>query len=471
MREFIQLEADVVGDKFVTYCPYPWQREFHAAGKDNAERMLMAGNRVGKTAAGGFETAVHLTGEYPHWWEGARFEEPVLVWTGSPTNETSKDIVQRELLGGLGEKLGTGWIPKRLLVGNPTTRQAGVRNVIDSFQVQHKNGGISTCIMKTHEQGWAKWQGTAPHVIWLDEEPASDPKIFAEAQTRILTSHGILMLTFTPLNGQTEIVDHFLKGLKGSYFRGATWDDAPHLDPKKRAELIARYPDYQVDARTQGIPMLGEGAVFPVPDSQIRVDPFKLPDFWPRGKAIDFGINHPGAGVETAYDTTNDVIYVVDCYKKSGETAAYHAAWLNKSNRWIPVFWPHDGLNREKSGGKTLADHYRDHGVKMWSHSACYARLPGEEKETRGAQPVEPIVEEILERMATGRFKVFSNLTDWFEEKRSYHRKDGRLAIVRDDILKATFYCCLMRRRWVPATSAYQVHRPQPQNPIATSRI
>jgi hypothetical protein len=191
-----------------------------------------------------------------------------------------------------------------------------------------------------------------------------------------------------------------------------------------------------------------------------------------RLKALDFGLNHPFAAVEMAWDREPaDCIYIVDAYRVRGETPAYHAAWLNKSNRWIPVMWPHDGLNREKSGGRTLAQHYRDHGVNMWPHSACYHKVPGEEREKRGAQPVEPVIEEILERMMTGRFKVFSNLTEWFEEKRSYYRKDGKLAIVHDDLMKATGYAVMMKRRAVPESTAYRVVRNLPQNPIASSRI
>jgi hypothetical protein len=59
-------------------------------------------------------------------------------------------------------------------------------------------------------------------------------------------------------------------------------------------------------------------------------------------------------------------------------------------------------MNREKSGGKTLADHYRDHGVNMLAKSARYPKAPGETSDKGGPQPVEPIVDEMLERMVTG---------------------------------------------------------------------
>ena len=224
--------------KLSKYAPYDWQIEFHAHGATDVERMLMAANRVGKTWSAACETTFHLTGKYPEpeqyfypaghplvelglkkegediWpngWPGRVFDHPVLCWTGSPTNETSRDIVQANLLGGVGDKLGTGTIPGHLIVGKPTLRQAGVKDVVDKFRVKHTSGGISECILKTFEQGWQKWQGTEPHVVWLDEEP-DDYMIFSEAQTRVLTSHGIILVTFTPLLGVTDLVQHFMDG-------------------------------------------------------------------------------------------------------------------------------------------------------------------------------------------------------------------------------------------------------------------
>ena len=451
------------------YNAYPWQADFHAAGEHHAERMIMAANRVGKTLSAAAEVAFHMTGLYPDWWTGKRFDSPVLVWTGSPTNETSRDIVQAELLGGMGDLLGTGWIPKNLLKGKPTTRQAGVRNVVDSFFVKHKSGGTSRCVMKTYEQGWQKWQGAAPHVVWMDEEP-DNYMIFSESITRIMTSKGIVMVTFTPLLGMTELVQHFMEGGDGIYIKSVTWDDAPHLSTEEKDRLSSSYRSYERDARTKGIPMMGEGAVFPVADEEIIVDAFDIPNHWARIKGCDFGMDHPAAGAELAWDRDADIVYVIDCYKKSQETAPYHAAWFTKNNAWLPVSWPHDGMNREKTGGRTLADAYRGYGANMMSKSARYPRTPGE-KEKGGAQPQEPIIDEVLDRMLTGRFKVFSHLQEWMEEKRSYHRKDGKIVPRRDDILKATFYALMMKRYAVPISRGGRHISNAPTRPIATSRV
>lgn len=492
-----KLEWQIARQKLIRYAPYRWQQECFEAGKTHPERMQMAANRVGKTQEAGFECALHATGRYdelsktmrypeklpngnvhpnagelvwPDGWKGRRFDKPVLIWTGSPTNETSRDIVQTELLGGTGEELGTGFIPGQYIVGQPKTRQAGVKDVIDSFSVRHISGGVSRFSLKTYEQGWKKWQGTAPHVVWLDEEP-DDYMIYSEAQTRILTTRGILLVTFTPLSGVTDLVHHFMEGGPGIWLKGATWDDAPHLSQEDKDRLSASYRSHERDARTKGIPMLGEGAVFPIGDDEIKVESFPIPKHWARIKGCDFGMDHPAAGVELAWDRDQDVIYVIDCYRKANEKAPYHAAWFNKTNRNIPVSWPHDGMNREKVGGRILADAYREHGVNMLSKSARYPKVPGSE-EKGGPQPTEPIVDEVLERMQTGRFKVFEHLSEWFEEKRSYHRKDGFIQAKRDDVLKATFYALMMKRYAMPLSVLNRAAQSQaPARPIASTSI
>jgi hypothetical protein len=44
------------------------------------------------------------------------------------------------------------------------------------------------------------------------------------------------------------------------------------------------------------------------------------------------------------------------------------------------------------------------------------------------------------------RGRVFKHLTEWFEEFRLYHRKDGRVFKEGDDLLSATRYALMMIR-------------------------
>ena len=159
---------------------------------------------------------------------------------------------------------------------------------------------------------------------------------------------------------------------------------------------------------------------------------------------MTFGIDHPAAGVWLAWDRDSDTVYLYDCYKMAKETATYHAQAINKRGQWIPCSWPHDGVNKEKSGGRAIKDYYIENGVNMLGISARY------QKDKGGPQPLEPIVMEMLERMKTGRFYVFGHLSEWFSEFRNFHRKDGKIRSVRDDIMKATMYGMMMKRYAAP---------------------
>lgn len=433
----------------------PWQLDFINAGATHSQRMLMAANRVGKTDTASAEVAHHAIGDYPEWWEGRCFSHAPLIWVGSVTNEASRDITQKALLGGLGEQLGSGWIPKDRIVGKPSIRQAGISDVVDTVKVRHKSGDIAIIVFKSYDQGWRKWQGTAPDVVWLDEEPdataANEAKIFSEALTRILSTRGVLMVTFTPLLGETDLVRHFHKGLDATFLIGATWEDAPHLGEKEKRELRESYEDYDLETRTMGVPMLGSGRVWTCTEKEIACDPFEIPAHYARIAGIDFGIDHYFGYAQIAWDRDKDIIYLTDAFKMKGREAVWHAEAINRRATWIPIAWPHDGVNKEKGSGKQLWTIYSDHGVNMLPRSAHYPANPGE-KPKLGSQPVEPIVLEFLERMKSQRFKVFRHCADFFDEFRSYHRKDGKINPVNDDVTKALFYAAMMKRYGVAHT-------------------
>lgn len=419
------------------YGAYGWQRDFFSAGRTNPERCLIAANRTGKTMSAAAEMSIHLTGNYPDWWEGRRFNEPVRAWTGSNTNESSRDIIQNALLGDEGQH-GTGWLPKDS-IKHVGYRQAGVPQVVDTIKVKYKGGGQSSVTLKTYDQGFQKWMGTSRHIVWLDEECPLN--IYTESMTRILDVKGILLLTFTPLLGTTDVVEHFRHGGPGIFMKNVSWDDAPHLDPDEKIRLANSYPAWERETRTKGIPMLGSGAVYPIRDEEIMIPPFEIPPHYYRLCGIDFGIDHPAAAVWIAWNKDTDVIYVYDCYKKEGQTPPYHADAIKSRGSWIPVAWPHDGITRDKGTADPLYKQYKNKGVKMLRRHARYDEKIG------GTQGVEPAIIDILERMQTGRFKVFSTLGTWFEEKRMYHRKDGIVVPKRDDIMAATRIVIMDKRK------------------------
>ena len=199
-------------NRLADYQPYAKQREFHEAGAIHRERLLMAANQVGKTLAGGAEVAMHLTGQYPGWWPGRRFDGPTRGWVGSVTGEVTRDNAQRMLVGNPRDRAswGEGMIPGDSL-GRVSLR-SGIPDALDGVLVRHVSGGWSSLGFKTYEAGRTKWQGETLDFVWFDEEPPMD--VYMEGLTRTNASGGCVFITFTPIFGMSDVVHMFMESEK-----------------------------------------------------------------------------------------------------------------------------------------------------------------------------------------------------------------------------------------------------------------
>lgn len=439
-----EVEQELSFNKLADYKPYPKQIAFHRAGADDGirERLLMAGNQLGKTVCGSFEAAMHLTGRYPEWWEGVEFPKPTTGWAASITAQGTRDTVQRLLLGKPGE-WGTGAIPKECLI-DIKRASGGVPDCVDSITVKHKSGGTSRLTFKTYDQGRERWQGETLNFVWLDEEPPL--ALYTEALTRTNATQGIAWLTFTPLLGMSDVVKRFLLDKQpGTHVTTMTIEDAEHYTPAQRLAIINSYPVHEREARAKGIPMLGSGKIFPIAEESIRENAFPIPQHWPRICGMDFGWDHPTAAAWVAWDRDTDTIHIYDAYRVKEATPVLHGAAIKAKGAWIPVAWPHDGLQHDKGSGEALADQYRKQGVKMLPDKASHPPAKGEPEGT-GGNGVEAGLMDMLDRMQTGRFKVAAHLQDWWEEFRLYHRDNGKIVKLNDDLLSATRYAIMMLR-------------------------
>lgn len=428
------------------YRPYAKQADFHAAGATFRERLLMAGNQLGKTWSAGFETAMHLTGRYPDWWRGRVFDKQIAAWAAGVTSEVTRDSVQRVLCGRI-NALGTGAIPLDAIADKSMKR--GVADALDTLVIRHGGGGDvqareSLLGFKSYDQGREKFQAETLDLVWLDEEPDED--IYFESLTRTNATGGLLALTFTPLKGMSNVVKRYLQEKpEGTSITRMTIEDAEHYTPEQRKAIIASYPAHERKARTLGQPAMGSGRIFPLEDEAISVVPFEVPSHWVRIGGLDFGWDHPSAAVQLAWDRDADVIYVIAAHRAREQTPLLFAGSIKPWGAWIPWAWPHDGLQKDKGSGQALRDQYKAQGLNMLADKATHPPAQGE-KEGTGGNGVEAGVQELLDRMNTGRFKVFSNLADWFEEFRMYHRKDGLIVKLDDDLMSATRYAHMMRR-------------------------
>lgn len=415
---------------------YPKQMQFFAAGNEFVERLFLAANRVGKTeGAGGYETTCHLTGDYPKWWPGKEFTRPVDAWAGGDTQETVRDIIQLKLCGNFGKgELGTGLIPKERIVDY--SRAKGTSDLLDSIFVKHSSGGVSQLTFKTYSQGRLAWQGTKKDLIWLDEEPPLE--IYTEGLLRTTdtsgndTEQGILMLTFTPLLGLSETVMAFLPSgqlterTDGSkYVVMASWDDVPHLSQKTKDMLWASIPPFQRDARSKGIPQLGAGAIFPVPESDILVDDFECPKHWLYGYSMDVGWNRTSAGI-WRLDREQDILYRVGEHYRGEAEPSVHATGIKARLKWRqPGVIDPAARGRSQHDGQKLMETYKDLGLDL--HVAKNA--------------VEAGLLEVWERLSSGRLKVFRSCQNWLTEFRIYRRDEkGKIVKVNDHAMDDTRY-------------------------------
>lgn len=191
---------------------YQKHLEFFRLGLKHRERLACCANRTGKTEGmGGYELVCHATGDYPVWWPGRRFSRPVMAWAAGDTGKTTRNILQRKLLGPI-HAIGTGLIPGKLI--RRVAPKAGVVDAIELVEVVHlPTGRTSLLELKSFDQKREGFQGTEQDVILLDEEPPED--VYDECVLRTTATPerpdgGIVMLTYTPIKGLTPLTLRFL---------------------------------------------------------------------------------------------------------------------------------------------------------------------------------------------------------------------------------------------------------------------
>lgn len=431
---------------------------FFEAGLHFRERCLLAANRIGKSEAGAYEITCHLTGEYPHWWEGKVITKTkIRAWAAGKTNETTRDIIQMKLLGQVvwidGKKTvsGMGMIPKEL-IGSITWKQ-GVADMVDTVKIKNtRSQAWSTLGFKAYAQGRGSFEGTEQDVIWLDEEPPED--VYGECLIRTATTKGIIFITFTPLEGMSKVVVSFLPAeyrpnedavvirnpkpfivgvteiTESKCMVQASWDDAPHLDETTKRELLAATPPYLRDARSKGEPSLGSGAIYPIPQTEISVPPFQIPIYWPKAFAMDVGWNRTAA-LWGALDNSCDTIYVYTEHYRGKAEPSIHADAIKARGSWINGAIDPASNGRSQIDGQQLIQMYRDLGLNIFN----------------AENSIESGIYEVWQRLSTGRLKIFTTCHNFFAEYRLYRRDPNGKIIKENDHLMDTLRYLVMSIR------------------------
>lgn len=207
----------------------------------------------------------------------------------------------------------------------------------------------------------------------------------------------------------------------------AGWDDVPHLDETTKRELLDSTPPHLREARSKGIPALGSGAIYPVPERDILVDPFPIPDYWPRCYGFDVGWNCTAAAW-LAYDRTTDTAYLNAEHKRGHTEPSIHGSAIKARGEWIPGAVDPAARGRQQGDGRQLLSMYRNLDLNI--------------------QPADNAVEAglyaVWERLATGRLKVFRTLQQWRDEYRLYRRDEaGKVVKEHDHLMDATRYAVM----------------------------
>jgi len=195
----------------------------------------------------------------------------------------------------------------------------------------------------------------------------------------------------------------------------ATWDDAPHLTQEAKEKLWASIPPHQRDARSKGIPQLGAGQIYPVPETDIIVEPFALPPYFPRAYALDVGWKRTAA-LWGALSPEDDVLYLYAEHYRGQAEPAVHAAAIRARGDWIPGVIDPASRGRSQHDGEQLLRTYQSLGLNL----------------TLADNAVEAGIYEVWMRLSTGRLRVFSNLRNLLAEFRIY-RRDEKGKIVKEN--------------------------------------
>jgi phage terminase large subunit-like protein len=322
--------------------------------------------------------------------------------------------------------------------------------------------GDSKLVFKSYDQKREAFQGTEQEGIWLDEE--SDEGIRGECILRLMTTQGLLIETFTPLKGITPVVMQYLpKGAPpedGNAVLGndkalimAGWDDVPHLTEKDKKRMIGETLPYQLDARSKGVPSLGAGAIYPIPESEIKIKDFPIPPHFKRLYALDVGWNRTAA-LWGAWDLEADIIYLIGEHYRGQAEPVIHASAIKARGEWINGVIDPAARGRGQKDGEQLLKSYKDLGLKL----------------ALANNGVESGLLEVWGRLSTGRLKVFASCQNWFFEYRLYRRDEkGRIIKENDHLMDDTRYLCAAEpHRWVykPRGSKMVEEGWTPNNPV-----
>ena len=414
------IQADVQYNRLTYFEPYEYQRPLYHLG--TMAQAVIASNRSGKSYSVGYAIACHLTGIYPEWWTDIKYKRGIRLIAAGSSSAQIREAIQDTLFGTPDKTdelaLGTGLIPRDRIIMSSIVTGADRRS-IGGCQISHSSGIASQIIIASYEQDRAVLQGGKADVIWLDEQPRNDEIVSELVRSLAQTpsgQEGRLYLSATPLVGWTPMIKRFWNRAEHHGMVRYTWDDVPMelLDKKTRELLIASWLPWEVESRTQGIPMAGEGVVFGLDWRTVITD--TVPESQAHFKyisGIDFGRNpDPTALVWMFHDTATDTIWVYDCHTSRNQTPLEYAPHILQRGRDIPLAWPADGRRKGYTETTSAISELTSLGINT---------LPEPFTNPDGSRGIDYGLGFLLQRMRTGKLKIHANCKPLIEELQQYH--------------------------------------------------
>jgi phage terminase large subunit-like protein len=286
-------------------------------------------------------------------------------WIAGETGVLVRNNIQRYLIGEKGSEGQGCFIPGNKI--RHISYQSKPEGLAEKVIIDSSFGGGSVIEFKSYDQGQYRFASDSIDFGAYDEEPSHG--IYSELTTRTSTNHGIVLRRLHRPAQHHALIEHLAPEFAGGEHKRPEdtgimnivigWDDIPDslLSQSERKRLRATYGANEVLARTTGIPCVGLGQVYLIPEADFVLPYFEVPDHWPRFFAIDPGFTAPTAIAYFAYDSDNDAIYQIGEHYVKGMPVAVHADAIHRHGDWMPGIIDYAGGNI--TDGKGVLQEYR----------------------------------------------------------------------------------------------------------------
>lgn len=428
-----------------TFAPYEmiWnQPQKDYINSTEREVFFSGGNQIGKSAASCGMLVFHLTGMYPDWYTGRRFEQPPRVMVIGETFNTARDLLIKKIIGNDHEE---GAIDRGLIFD---VQKLAYGNV-GAFDIAHVSKRPTHVIVASYASGRRRVQGHSLDLVVIDEEPPMD--VYDELSARTNATGGFVRISATPLSGFTELFTSFETDKTGEkniiYYKV---EEALHMPDEVRTGLINKYKEHpQGDARLNGRPCLWSGAVFNMPQHEVIWNG-EPPDESEPKYIIGIDIPHTTGvfgAVKIAHYAHADVAVVEEEIKASNVTVDLMAEMiLDLGGGEIPVAWPHDARIKKAEG--VLVEVLRQKGCKTLPEPSYMLDNHGKKnRSTVGIASLAATMEK--ER----RLVYAARCGKILRERSQYQIVDGAAAKKQDDHLLDGMFKGLMMLRFAKSKS------------------